>query len=216
MIRPILCGGWLLALAGCAPEPRAYPSIEHAEAIRADAPPPGASRVAAARAMVRAFPQAAAQTGAQNAVLSIGTIVLRDGCLRVDNNVGGDPLAYFGAETGLAIDEAGALTLINRASGAPMAHVGEIVAITGNVERVTHRAALAQAAACGGGPIVWVGSPVSYTRLRYQTPEIEVRGAALGITQSQARALMEAEWEAEDARYEEARIAANAAQALAR
>ena len=65
----------------------------------------------AARRFVRILPLARHRTGAETSELNVGTIVLRDGCFRLDVPGEEDPLASFGAETGAKLDAAGALVL---------------------------------------------------------------------------------------------------------
>ena len=73
---------------------------------------------AAKRAHDAAWREAVRQrTGAETSELNVGTIVLRNGCLRLDRPGDDDPLAFFGAESALKVDEAGQLVVHAREGG---------------------------------------------------------------------------------------------------
>lgn len=73
---------------------------------------------AEARRFVRLFPQARHRTDAETQELNLGTIVLRDGCLRLDRPGADDPVAFFGAESAIRIDPTGHPVLYQREPGA--------------------------------------------------------------------------------------------------
>jgi|GEM_PF-2106735 len=124
-----------------------------------------------ARRFVRILPQARYRTGMETSELNLGTIVLRDGCFRLDGAGEDDPLAYFGAETGVRLDGQGALTLYQRGGGgydSEPARVGERMVLGGGAGREIADSDVVSAvrAACGPGRIVYVGNPRSYAAFR--------------------------------------------------
>ncbi|WP_260483319.1 hypothetical protein [Sphingomicrobium flavum] len=86
-------------------------------------------------------------------------IVLDDGCLRVGSK--GGPLAYFHRSVGIGLDDAGYISLIDRATGAPMARVGEMMSWAGPNGAPEAEGAARLQAACGPGPVAHVGAPGS-------------------------------------------------------
>jgi hypothetical protein len=78
-----------------------------------------------ARPFVRYFAQADRSTGIQLTGAVSGRIYLRDGCILVSTGKRRPRLAFFHRETGLGIDEAGYLALINRGTGKPAGRLGE-------------------------------------------------------------------------------------------
>ena len=164
-----------------------------------------------ARRFVRIFPQQRLRTGAETSELNIGTIVLRDGCLRLDGPGDRDPLAYFGAESGLKLDAEGLLTIYNRGGGERSAHVGEWMVLGGGAGReISDPAVLAPIrAACGEGPVVYVGNPQSYAafRMAFVAWKIDALAARERISREEAFARMRACWAREDEAEQRARLA---------
>lgn len=119
---------------------------------------------------IRMWPATTRRTGLQNAAALRGRITLRDGCFYVSKADGTEALAWFLAETGLALDAEGKLTLIDRISGAAMARVGEEVIWGGpNADPTTAQSAGLREA-CGDGPVAEVGNPQAAERFYVQYP----------------------------------------------
>lgn len=127
--------------------------------VFASAQPP-AFADASLGSQVRAFVREPSAPVIQLLGLSIGTIVLEDGCFRLkatDKQPG--PLVMFGYNTQLTKDEAGYLAV---QEGEHRYRIGEIGAWGGpNQVQPDRRETRALRAACGGGEVVNVGSPRS-------------------------------------------------------
>lgn len=171
---------------------------------------PGEPVAPEAERFVRIFPRQRFRTGAETSELNVGTIVLRDGCLRLDGPGASDPVAYFGAETGLKLDRHGMLTLYNRGGGDRAAHVGERMVLGGGAGRaIADPAILAPIhAACGAGPVAYVGNPSSYAQFRMQHVawKIDALAARERIGREEAFARMRACWAREDEAEQRARL----------
>ena len=183
--------------------------------VRLTAPAPFAtdSVTPEAARLVRFFPQARQRTGAETSELNVGTIVLRNGCLRLDRPGDDDPLAFFGAESALKVDGAGYLTVHAR-EGGQAGRIGERLVLGGGAGRaVTDEPALAPLrAACGDGPAVWVGNPHSYWqfRLRWSGWQVDALAERERIPRGEAFARMRACWIRQDEAAERARLSGKA------
>ena len=174
-----------------------------------DALVPAEPVTAEARRFVRILPQARHRTGMETSELNTGTIVLRDGCFRLDGPGEDDPLAFFGAETGVRLDDRGALTFYRRGDGgydgAP-SRVGERMVLGGGAGREIDDAGTLAAvrAACGPGRIVYVGNPRSYAafRVRHSAWRVDQIAQARRISREEAWRGLAACWAEEDARWD--------------
>lgn len=112
--------------------------------------------------VVRAFANEPYATVIQLEALGTGRIVMRDGCLRVDDGGKHQSLAYFHRETGIGLDDAGYLALIDRRTGKASGRVGEMFAwgAPNAVPKDDPGVALLKAK-CGDLPILNVGNPES-------------------------------------------------------
>lgn len=119
---------------------------------------------------IRVWPAATRRTGIQNAAALHGRITLRDGCFYVSKADGTEALAWFLAETGLAVDGEGKYVLINRISGEAMARVGEEVIWGGPNADPTEAQTAELRSACGDGPVAEVGNPEAAERFYVQAP----------------------------------------------
>ncbi|HEX8654604.1 MAG TPA: hypothetical protein VF693_05205 [Allosphingosinicella sp.] len=181
----------------------------------ADALDPAEPVAEAARRFVRILPQARHRTGSETAELNIGTIVLRDGCFRLDGPGEDDPFAFFGAETGVRLDEAGALILYQRGAGGyggDPARVGERMVLGGGAGREIDDAEVTAAvrAACGPGRVVTVGNPRSYAafRRRYSAWRVDAIAQRQRTSRDEAWRRLTACWAREDEYAERVRLGA--------
>jgi hypothetical protein len=175
----------------------------------ADALDPPEPVAEAARRFVRILPLARHRTGSETSELNVGTIVLRDGCFRLDGPAGDDPLALFGAETGVKLDGAGALTLYQRGRGGEAgdpARVGERMVLGGGAGReITDPGELAPIhAACGPAKVVYVGNPGSYAafRRRWSGWRVDEMARRRGLSRDEAWLWLTSCWRAEDRRWD--------------
>jgi hypothetical protein len=178
----------------------------------ADALDPAEPVTDEARRFVRILPQARHRTGSETSELNIGTIVLRDGCFRLDGPGEDDPFAFFGAETGVRLDEAGALTLYQRGPGGyggEPARVGERMVLGGGAGREIGDADATAAvrAACGPGRVVAVGNPRSYAafRRRHSAWRVDAIAQRQHISRDEAWRRLTACWAREDEHAERVR-----------
>jgi hypothetical protein len=178
----------------------------------ADALDPAEPVTDEARRFVRILPQARHRTGSETSELNIGTIVLRDGCFRLDGPGEDDPFAFFGAETGVRLDEAGALTLYRRGPGGyggEPARVGERMVLGGGAGREIGDADATAAvrAACGPGRVVAVGNPRSYAafRRRHSAWRVDAIAQRQHISRDEAWRRLTACWAREDEHAERVR-----------
>ncbi len=123
---------------------------------------------------IRIWPASTGRTGAQNQALFHGRVELRDGCFFVGQS--GQPvdkLAWFHAELGIDVDEAGYFVLRDRVSGETLARLGEDMNWGGPASaRIDEGARRALHEACGQGEIYIVGSPESSERFLTQYPHL--------------------------------------------
>ncbi|HEX8365015.1 MAG TPA: hypothetical protein VF603_07010 [Allosphingosinicella sp.] len=171
----------------------------------ADALDPAEPVAQAARRFVRILPQARHRTGAETAELNVGTIVLRDGCFRLDGAGEDDPFAFFGAETGIRLDDSGALILYQRGAGGyggDPARVGERMVLGGGAGReiADAEATAAVRAACGPGRVVFVGNPRSYYafRRRHSAWRVDAIAQRQRVSREEAWRRLSACWARED------------------
>ncbi len=138
---------------------------------------PGVSQAAQRR--IRMWPASTARTGAQNQALYRGRIELRDGCFFV-GEFGrlADRLAWFHAEVGLDIDDAGYFILRDRVTGQTMARIGEELSWAGPASAVIDENRKNDLrSACGTAEIMIVGSPQSTERFLAQYPHLREPGS---------------------------------------
>lgn len=117
----------------------------------------------AAQPFVRAFPRENTEASIRLTALSLGTIILQDGCFRVQLRNGETPLALFGYDNQLGFDDEGYM-VIQRPSGDPLERyrVGEPGAWGGPAQVLEDSEdVLALRQACGGDEIVNVTDPQS-------------------------------------------------------
>lgn len=110
--------------------------------------------------LIRGFASEERATTIQLTALGTGRIVLKDGCLRLGTGTG--PLVVFHRETGVGLDVAGYVALIDRMTGKPSGRVGEMFAWAGpngDADKVPGISELR--ARCGAGPAVNLGNPES-------------------------------------------------------
>ncbi|MHA4838161.1 hypothetical protein [Sphingopyxis sp. MSC1_008] len=131
----------------------------------------GAVSKAAGRG-IRFWPASTARTGAQHQALYNGRIELRDGCFFVGEfGKPADRLAWFHAEIGLDIDDAGYFILRDRVTGQTLARVGEALSWSGPPSAVIDEAARTRLQnKCGSAEINIVGAPQSTERFLAQYP----------------------------------------------
>ena len=126
----------------------------------------------AARNAIRVWPASTARTGLQYQALDTGRVELRNGCFFVGKfNQPATKLAWFHAEMGLDIDEAGYFILRDRVTGQTRTRLGEDMIWSGPatavIDEETERAVQS---ACGPGEIYVVGSPEASERSMTQYP----------------------------------------------
>ncbi len=124
----------------------------------------------AAQPGIRVWPATTRLTGLQHQAALTGRIVLRDGCFYLQGADGSEKLAWFLAETGLAVDDEGLLILINRLNGETKARVGEPVIWSGPNAQPAESELGALRAACGPGAVTEVGNPEAAERFYVQYP----------------------------------------------
>lgn len=159
---------------------------------------------------VRLFPQRPGRTLTEIQPLIQATLVLRDGCLLLDGE-GQDAFGHFAPEVGLALDAAGMPTFVNRRDGKPIARVGEQLAMTGVTGQPVTDPAITGPInrACGPGPVVSIGSFEPMAGFRVRAHMIDERATRDRVGREEAFRRLNAEWAAEDRKYETRRAAAN-------
>lgn len=132
----------------------------------------------AAQRVIRMWPASTARTGAQNQALYRGRIELRDGCFFVGEfGKPADRLAWFHAEAGLDIDDAGYFILRDRVTGQTLARIGEELSWGGPASAVIdENVKIGLQKACGSVEITIVGSPQSTERFLAQYPHLRDAG----------------------------------------
>ena len=164
---------------------RPGPGLGDAYSVRGK---PSAAGAAAARERLRIFPKMSRPAGIVIDIALSGTLILRDGCIRVaDGRSGpGEPIAIFSPEMSAWVDDQGFLTVGNGRSGA---RIGEPV-IHAAAPAVDDPALIAAVRkACGEGNLLWVNDPVSaYARALANAGWDAPRAAELrGVTPAEAR-----------------------------
>lgn len=151
---------------------------------------------------VKIFPRARERTGMITQELTIGRLVLEDGCIRLVSRERPYPVAFFAHEMGLDLSRPDEVRVKNLRSGESF-RVGERVAMSGGAGRImTDDPQLPEIErACGPGPVAWVSMPESYAGFRESllTGHARARAETKGITFEQAVREMRAEWAREDA-----------------
>lgn len=123
--------------------------------------------------LIRGFANEDRATLIQLEALGIGTLRLRDGCLMVAQEGQKEKVAVFHHETGIGLDEAGYLALIDRMTGKPRARIGEKLA-WGAPNAIPEKGMVgleSLRAACPG-ELVNIGNPESYAAFRAQYPHV--------------------------------------------
>ena len=118
--------------------------------------------------LVRGFAHERYATAIQLTAGSEGRIVLADGCLRLGNASGA--LIVFHRETGIGLDGAGYLALVDRHSGKVRGRIGEMMNWAGPNEAKEFVGLTELKAACGDGRVVNVGNPESKARMDARYP----------------------------------------------
>lgn len=131
---------------------------------------PSVTEAAASR--IRYWPAARVRTGMQHMAALYGQVDLRDGCFFLRKFDGAKGLAWFLAETGVAIDPQGYVVLIDRANGEINARVGETMVWAGPSADPKPEQTRALRAACGEHPVYNVGNPQSHAKFRNRYPHI--------------------------------------------
>lgn len=129
---------------------------------------------AAASRGIRVWTASTARTGAQHEALFHGRVELREGCFFVGEfGRSVDKLAWFHAEMGLDVDQAGYFILRDRVSGRTLARVGEDMNWGGPATAVIDEGTKqALHEACGPAEIYVVGSPEASARFLAQYPHL--------------------------------------------
>ncbi len=168
--------------------------LSFADELRAPASDPRAAP------LVRIFPQADRSTAFVDMSATLGRIVLRDGCFRVERADGATGLAYFAREAGLTIDEDGYLALRARTrADAPAGRIGEMFVWAG-YGTVTEAMAMVPELRerCGQGPIMHVGSPTSLHDFRVRPFAIDEYARRRSLTRQAAWDEIKACWRRQD------------------
>lgn len=122
--------------------------------------------------LIRGFANEERPTLIQLEALGIGALRLRDGCLMIAQEGQAEKVAVLHYETGIGLDQAGYLALIDRMTGKPSARVGEKLA-WGAPNPIPERGMVgleALRAACPG-ELVNIGNPESYALFRARYPQ---------------------------------------------
>ena len=123
-------------------------------------PAPGVD--ARIRPVIRAFAQNDRSTGMQLEAGFGGRIFMKDGCVLVARGKDQPSLAYFHRETGIGLDSAGYLALVDRATGKAKGRLGEQFSWAGpNSVKEESPGVKELRAACGNAPLFNVGNPES-------------------------------------------------------
>lgn len=159
---------------------------------------------------VRIFPQARDRTGFEFGNAVIGTIVMKNGCLYVEQPGDDDPVAFFGNEMQLFVDTENYLSLRQR--GAPReaghARVGERMVWSGLTDAITDPAVVEPVrAACGTRRVVNVGRPGSNARFRFNTGQIDGYSAGNGITREEGLRRFRDQWRVADEQHRRNQLA---------
>lgn len=121
--------------------------------------------------LIRGFAYEDRATLLQHQALGTGKLVLRDGCLKVIDHDGSEKVAVFHMETGIGLDDAGYLALIDRMSGKVRGRIGELMA-WGRPNAIPEKGMVgleALRAACPG-ELVNIGNPESHALFRARYP----------------------------------------------
>lgn len=121
--------------------------------------------------LIRGFAHERYATLLQLEALGTGKLILRDGCLKVMDDAGAERVAVFHMETGIGLDEAGYLALIDRMTGKVRGRIGEQMA-WGAPNAIPEKAMVgleALSASCPG-ELVNIGNPESHALFRARYP----------------------------------------------
>lgn len=152
----------------------------------------------------RIFPRDPNRTGGEFMNAVIGTIVMKNGCLHVEQPGDDDPVAFFGNEMQLFVDTENYLSLRQR--GAPReaghARVGERMVWSGLTDAITDPAVVEPVrAACGTSKVVNVGGPSSNARFRFNTGQIDGYSIANGISREEGLRRFREQWRVADEQH---------------
>lgn len=141
---------------------------------------PRVSRAAAPR--IRFWPAATMRTGPTPLAPHYRRVFVRDGCFYVRWRGEGDKLAWFHAETGLAVDDDGYLVLISRQTGETVARLGEEMIWAGphHVAKDDPRL-IPLHVACGAHEVQGVGNPEAQGRFYVQLPNMRPTALPLPV-----------------------------------
>ena len=151
---------------------------------------------------VRLFPHGDRALGATHQAAIHGRILLRDGCLFVSRNAEPERLAYFPRELGLALDEAGYLSLATRTAGRQIrGRIGEEFVWAGPLGPVPEDAAGVRdlRRLCGSAPIEAVGMAESRHLFRVRPFAIDDYVRQRRVGRQQAWDEIKACWRRQDA-----------------
>lgn len=175
------------------------------------APPPNPRSVDTSLAsLVRIFPREDRLPAFVHSAALSGRVILRDGCFRLTESGGeAEPLVIFGRDSELTLDADGYMVVRNDSrtddNRADPPRIGERVVWSG--PRSTSEAGSglrALRAACGDGPVVAVGEPVSAHAFRVRPWEIDAYAREAGISRQAAWEALKACWARLDASPERA------------
>ncbi len=131
---------------------------------------------ASAAPAVRIWTASDIRTGLQHQALEGGRIVIKEGCLWLQQADRPDRIAWFNAETGIGHDAQGYLVLVNRMTGETMARLGEEMVWAGpNGLQVRERRVAEIRSACGEADLYPVGNPQSAERMLAEHPHLRRR-----------------------------------------
>ena len=130
-----------------------------------------------------------------------GRLILRDGCFRLaEHGDGPQPLVIFGRDTELVLDAEGYMAVRPNAEPGPAPRIGERVVWSGpRGANEADEGVRALRAACGTGPVVAVGEPISAREFRVRPWEVDEVARSRGISREAAWEALKACWTRLDA-----------------
>lgn len=122
--------------------------------------------------LLRGFAHEKYATLMQLEALGTGKLVLRDGCLKVQDHDGTEKVAVFHLETGIGLDREGYLALVDRMTGKVRGRIGEHMA-WGRPNAIPEKGmvGLEQLRAACPGELVNIGNPESNAIFRARYPQ---------------------------------------------
>lgn len=125
--------------------------------------PAGGGASPEAARLLRIFPRTGREAGIVIDIALHGTLVLKDGCIRIaggrgTGSGGRDPIAIFSPDMAAWIDDEGQLSIGNAHQGA---RIGEPVVHAAAPDVTEPGLVAAVRRACGDGPLLWVNDPKS-------------------------------------------------------